>query len=90
MKNDATTTLLNFVLAVLVILTVVFAYFYMQRTVTERQLRSRLQLEAQSIQTASGKLQIIMNDVIAYNSTAKSPELAQIIQSAQNPQPAAK
>ncbi|MDR3458923.1 MAG: hypothetical protein P4N60_15850 [Verrucomicrobiae bacterium] len=91
MKNDTTTTLLNFVLTVLVILTVVFACFFIWRSHNARQLQARVQVEAQGIQFASLKLQAILNDVVAYNSTAKSLELQQIIQSAQTPaQPAAK
>ena len=86
MKNDTMTTLLNFVLTVLVILSVVFACFFLWRTHSARALQARLQVEAQATQFASIKIQALLNDVIAYNSTAKSLELAQIIQSAQSPQ----
>ena len=91
MKNDATTTLLNFVLAVLVILSLVFAGFYVYRTHVALQLQSKLQTESQMTQAGFQRIQALMNEVVAYNSTAKNPELAQIIQSIQSPQqPAAK
>jgi hypothetical protein len=91
MKNDTTTTLLNFVLAVLVILGVTFALMSMSRTRDVRQMQTSLQLEMQKVQAGSMRAQALLNDVIAYNSTAKNPELQQIIQSAQAPaQPAAK
>ena len=91
MKNDTTTTLLNFVLAVLVILGVAFALMSMSRTREVRQMQTSLQLEMQKVQAGSMKAQALLNDVIAYNATAKNLELQQIIQSAQAPaQPAAK
>lgn len=91
MKNDTTTTLLNFVLAVLVILGVAFALMSMSRTRDVRQMQTSLQLEVQKVQASSMKAQALLNDVIAYNTTAKNPELQQIIQAAQTPaQPAAK
>ena len=86
MKNDTTTTLLNFVLAVLVILGVVFALMTMSRTRDLRQLQSRAQIAQINFMRA----QALANDVMAFNATAKSPELAQILQSAQPQQPAAK
>jgi len=91
MKNDTTTTLLNFVLAVLVILGVIFALMTMSRTRDVRQMQIALQLEMQKVQGGSMKAQALLNDVITYNATARNPELQQIIQSAQTPaQPAAK
>ena len=91
MKNDTTTTLLNFVLAALVILSVLFAYFSIMRTRDLRQMQTVLQMEMQRVQLGSQKAQLLLNDVMAYNATAKSPELAQIIQAAQAPvQPATK
>lgn len=82
--------MLNFVLYVLVILCVVFAVWSMWRTRDLRQLQTSLQVQMQRAQTTTVRAQALLNDVITYNATAKSPELAQIIQSAQNPQPAAK
>ena len=90
MKNDTTTTLLNFVLAALVILSVLFAYFSIMRTRDLRQMQTVLQVEMQRVQLGSQKAQLLLNDVVIYNATAKSPELTQIIQAAQAPaQPAA-
>ena len=89
MKNDTTTTLLNFVLAALVILSVLFAYFSIMRTRDLRQMQTALQMEAQRIQFGSQKAQALLMDTIEYNKAAKSSELAQIIQAAQTPaQPA--
>lgn len=89
MKNDTTTTLLNFVLAALVILSVLFAYFSIMRTRDLRQMQTTLQMEAQRIQFGSQKAQALLMDTIEFNKSAKSPELAQIIQAAQTPaQPA--
>jgi hypothetical protein len=81
MKNDSTTTFLNFVLAALIILGVVFALFSIWRTRDFRQLQTRVQLEMQKYNMASMKAQAILNETITYNATAKNPELAQIIQS---------
>ena len=86
MKNDTTTTLLNFVLAVLVILSVVFAWMSTSRNSELRQIQAR----AQAAQMNFLRAQQLANDVAAYNATAKSPELAQILASIQAPQPAAK
>ena len=82
MKNDPTTTLLNFVLAILVVLCVAFGMLYLMRT---HQLR-QLEAEAQVAQSNSMRVQALLRDVVAYNNTAKSPELNQILQSAMNPQ----
>jgi type II secretory pathway component PulM len=90
MKNDSNTAMLNFVLYVLVILCVVFAVWSMWRTRDLRQLQTNLQIQMQRAQTTTVRAQALLNDVITYNATAKSPELAQIIQSAQAPQTAAK
>jgi hypothetical protein len=87
MKNDTTTTLLNFVLAALVILGVVFALMAMNRTHDVRLMQVTLQQELQKSQAEAGKAQQLLNDVMAYNAQAKSPELQQIIQAAQAPQP---
>jgi hypothetical protein len=88
MKNDTTTTLLNFVLAILVILGVVFALTTISRTRDLRQLQTR----AQILQINSLRLQALANDAAIYNNTAKSVELDQILKGAATPaaQPAAK
>jgi hypothetical protein len=91
MKNDTTTSLLTFVLAILVVAGVVFAYLTMTRTSALRKMQPILQNQLQSVQVVSGRAQALLGDVITYNNTAKSPELQQIIQFAQTPaQPAAK
>ena len=90
MKNDPTTTLLNCVLYVLVFLCVLFAVWSMWRVRDLKQLQTAVQLQVQRVQTKSVTAQSLLNDVITYNATAKNPELAQIIQSAQTPQTAAK
>lgn len=91
MKNDSTTTFLNFALAALVILCVVFAVWSMWRTRDLRQMQFQLQYQMQQTQVGSLKAQALLGDVITYNATANSPELKQIIVAAQTPvQPAAK
>jgi hypothetical protein len=84
MKNDTTTTVLNFVLAALVILGVVFALLAMNRT---RELR-QMSLNATIANNALMRAQGLANDVATYNVSAKSPELTRILQSIQ-PKPAA-
>jgi hypothetical protein len=90
MKNDSTTTVLNFVLAALVILGVVFALLNIWRTRDLRHMQVTLQTQMQRTQITSSRAQSLLNDVITFNATAKSPELAQIIQSAQTPPTPAK
>lgn len=82
MKNDTTTTFLNFALAALVILGVVFALMTIWRTRDLRELQPKLQAELQQAQVVTMKAQSLLQDTIVYNNTAKSPELTQIIQSA--------
>lgn len=83
MKNDTTVTLLNFVLAVLVILGVVFAWFAMSNA---RDLRN-LTMGAAAANNNIMRVNALFNDVVAYNATAKSPELAKTISLLQ-PKPA--
>jgi hypothetical protein len=90
MKSDTTNTLLNFILAVMVILGVVFALMTIMRTRELRQLQTSLQMRAQVAQANFMRAQSLANDVMTYNATAKSPELAKILQGTINPQPAAK
>ena len=85
MKSDTTTTILNFVLAVLVILGVVFALLTITRMREFRQLTGN----ATVANTALMRAQALANDAAAYNATAKNPDLARILQSIQ-PKPAAK
>jgi hypothetical protein len=90
MKSDTTTTALNFTLAALVILGVVFAIMNIFRTHELRKLQSSLQIRAQVAQVNIMRAQALANDVTAYNATARSAELAKILQGAMAPQPAAK
>jgi len=85
MKNDSTTTFLNFVLAALVLLGVVFALFNIWRVHKLRQVQPQAQLQAQAFQQDSLKMQALLNDTIVYNNTAKSPELTQLLQILQTP-----
>jgi hypothetical protein len=85
MKSDTTTTALNIVLAMLVVLGVVFAAISVKRA---RELR-QLQVRAQVGQLDLMRAQALANDVAAYNATAKSPELTQILLSVRAPQQAA-
>jgi hypothetical protein len=79
MKSDTTTTLLNFILAVLVILGVVFALLSITRT---REFRS-LTTNATVANNALMRAQALANDAAAYNASAKSPELTRILQAIQ-------
>ena len=79
MKSDTTTLVLNFVLAALVILGVVFAVLAMNRTRDLRLLTS----QASQCQSALVKAQALANDTATYNVTAKSPELTKILNAIQ-------
>jgi len=79
MKSDTTTTILNFVLAVLVILGVVFALLAMNRTRELRQLSAYATIANNSMLRA----QSLANDTATYNATVKSSELTRILQSVQ-------
>lgn len=85
MKNDTTTTFLNFVLAALVILGVLFALLGIWRSRDLRHMQTSLQSQMQRSQIAGARAQALLNDVIAYNASAKSQELEQIIKAAQTP-----
>ena len=79
MKSDTTTTALNFILAALVILGVVFALLSMMRTRELRQLTANATYANGAMMRAQG----LANDAAAYNASAKSPELTRILQSVQ-------
>ncbi len=85
MKSDTTTTVLNFILAALVILGVVFALLSIMRTREFRQLTANATVANNTMMRAQG----LANDAAAYNVSAKSPELTRILQSVQ-PKTAAK
>lgn len=79
MKNDITTTLLNFLLAVLVILSVAFALLTIHR---ERDLR-QLTINATIARSNLTLADTLIKDVVTYNATAKSPGLTHILQDTQ-------
>jgi hypothetical protein len=79
MKNDSTTTFLNFVLAALVILSVLFAVLTIWH---ERDLQ-QLTASITTAQTNLGRADALLKDAAAYNVTAKNPELARIIEATQ-------
>lgn len=85
MKSDTTTTVLNFILAALVILGVVFALLSITRTREFRSLTANATLANSALMRAQG----LANAAATYNATAKSPELTRILQSVQ-PKTAAK
>lgn len=90
MKSDTTTTALNFTLAALVILGVVFAILNIIRVRELRQLQTNLQFRMQAAQVNIVRAQSLANDVNTYNVTAKSKELESILKGITPPQPAAK
>ncbi len=77
MKSDMTTTALNFILAALVLLGVVFALLSMTRTREFRMLTTNATLANSALMRAQG----LASDTAAYNASAKSPELNRILQS---------
>lgn len=79
MKSDTTATVLNFILAVLVVLGVVFALLSITRSREFRQLSTNATLANSALMRAQG----LANDTAAFNATAKSPELTRILQSVQ-------
>jgi hypothetical protein len=79
MKSDTTTTVLNFILAALAIFGVIFALLSINRTREFRQLTNNAALANNALLRAQG----LANDTAAFNVTAKSPELARILQSIQ-------
>jgi uncharacterized protein HemY len=85
MKNDTMTTALNFVLAVLAILGVIFTLMAILRTSEMRRLAAGAAVANTELMRAQG----LANDANAYNQTAKNPELTRILQTIQ-PKPATK
>jgi hypothetical protein len=79
MKSETTTTALNFILAVLVILGVVFAIFSIMRT---RELR-QVTPAAMQINSQMMMIQSLIADVNNYNQQAKSPEITRMLQTFQ-------
>jgi hypothetical protein len=79
MKCDTTNTVLNFVLAVLVLLGVVFALLTIFRT---RELRTLTQ-QAAFANNALMRVQSLANDTAAYNQSKQDPILTRALQSIQ-------
>jgi hypothetical protein len=75
MKSDTTTTVLNFILAVLVILGVVFALLSITRTREYRAITPTV-LQANS---KAMMFQSLVTDVNAYNNQVKSPEITKLL-----------
>ena len=84
MKNDPTTTLLNFVLAVLVIIGVVCAYLSIRWTNDQRNLTPVVM----QVNAKVGQIQSLINDVNNYNQQTKSAEITRMVQGLM-PKPAA-
>jgi hypothetical protein len=76
MKNDAMTTILNFVLATIVIIGVVCGYLTVHRTSIERGLRP---IQAQ-VNMQENRMAALLSDVNNYNQAAKSPEISAMLQ----------
>jgi hypothetical protein len=77
MKNDLTTVFLNFVLAALVFLSVGFALLAVWREPKVPMYAAAALQDNNNLM----KVNAILNDAAAYNVTARSPELAHILQS---------
>jgi hypothetical protein len=90
MKNDISSTMLNFVLAVLVILGVVFTISNILHQRSLRELQPELQNRAQIWQVNSQRMQMLVNDALAYNAKSPNADLTRLLQSATQPAPAAK
>ncbi len=80
MKSDTTTTALNFILAVLVVLGVVFALLSIMRA---SELR-RLSPVAMQVNGKMMMIQSLVADVQKYNQQTKSPEINHILQTFQS------
>ena len=79
MKNDLATAFLNCVLLVLVLLSVFFGYLTIRR---EPRVAGFATLALQDNNNMM-KVNAILNDAAVYNASARSPELARILQAAQ-------
>ena len=90
MKNDSTTTFLNFVLAALVILGVLFALMSIWKGRDAQRERVQAQIQFEQSNARVQMANVLLNEVITYNAKANSPELNQIIRSVQTPQAPAK
>ena len=85
MKNDTTSTILNFVLAVLVILGVVFAWFSIKRQHDLRAMQQNLQGRMVMVQNNTLRAQQLAADALAFNGKSPTAELTRILQAVQTP-----
>ena len=85
MKNDPMTTILNFVLAIIVIACVGFGWLASKRAANVQNMALvQNQVNAQEV-----RFQGLVNDVSSYNQQAKSPEIARMLQTLMGNRPAA-
>ncbi|HWY32241.1 MAG TPA: hypothetical protein VNX46_15880 [Candidatus Acidoferrum sp.] len=84
MKRDLTTTVLNLVLAVLVFLSFGFTLLVIRREPEVPAATAAAVKDNQNLM----RVNAVLNDVIAYNATARDPELTRLIEAARQ-QPAA-
>ena len=90
MKNDTTTTVLNFILAALVIMGVLFAALMIMRQRSLNQMMPELQARTQMVQVNMPQVGALLNEVKTYNAKVQSPDLERILQAASRPAPPAK
>jgi hypothetical protein len=76
MKHDLTTTILNLVLAVLVFLSFGFTLLVIHR---EPEVPAAAAAAMQDNQNLM-RVNAVLNDVAAYNATARDPELAHLLE----------
>ena len=76
MKNDATTTILNCVLATIVIICVICGYLATKRA---GQVHG-LQIAQAQINLQEYKIQALVNEVNSYNQQAKNPDVTRMLQ----------
>lgn len=85
MKNDTTTTLLNFILAALVIMGAFFAVMGINRQRELNHLLPDLQGRTQMAQMKMPQVQMLLKDTSDYNTKTPSADLTRIIQAAARP-----
>jgi hypothetical protein len=78
MKRDLTTTVLNLVLAVLVFLSFGFTLLVIRREPEVPNATAAAVKDNQNLM----RINALLNDVTAYNATARDPELARLLESA--------
>lgn len=71
MKSNLLTTVLNWVLAASVILSIIFLWQFFSRTHDLRALQPQLQVEVAKYQAVHGSLNLLMNDLNEYSKRNK-------------------